>query len=292
MADSWCRSLPLPMPGQPRRQRARNSPWPRATVSRAVSWSRLLTHPGISRHSLILPTHRLILRAPQRHGHQPRRDQLKTPEEPLDLLPRAHRHRRWRPFVQLLVAAPDIPLSIGTRVRDHQVAPRRQHVAAKSHSGVRIVRIRYEVQDSHQQERHGPVEIDQVTNGGIIKNDARISKICFNYRRPRDIRQNCATVRYSDRIIVDIHHVRLRVLVLSYLVHISRGGNPRADVDELSYSLADQVPHSPAHEIPIRLHHERKLRPKTNSLLRHPPVHLEIMRTTQVVVIHSGSARA
>src|ERR1035437_2603643 len=127
---------------------------------------------------------------------------------------------------------------------------------------------------------------------GSSKNDARISKICFNYRRPRDIRQNCASLRYSDRIIVDIHHVRLRILALSYLVHISRGRNPRADVDELSYSLADQVPHSPAHEIPIRLHHERKLRPKTNSLLRHPPVHLEIMRTTQVVVIHSGSARA
>ena len=73
-------------------------------------------------------------------------------------------------------------------------------------------------------------------------------------------------------------------------MHVALGGNAGTDVQKLGDARPDHVAHCTAQECPVGLHDQRQFRPQLDRPTGHPTVDREVVRATEVVVIHSGHA--
>jgi hypothetical protein len=94
------------------------------------------------------------------------------------------------------------------------------------------------------------------------------------------------------RVVIDIDHAHVGSHPLGQLVHVGRGGQAAAEVQELPDALVPgQVPHRPAEERPVVARDRRHVRDHGDKPLGRLPVGGEVVLTAEQVVVDPGHVR-
>ncbi|CAD5918539.1 protein of unknown function [Streptomyces sp. KY75] len=155
----------------------------------------------------------------------------------------------------------------------------------------RIVGVLDEVEHRDEQQGHRAVQVEESGDRRVLQDLLGAAQVGGGDDGQVVALQHRLAVCDGDRVVVDVRHLGPRVGGLGHLVDVAEGRDAGADVEELIDPLADRVPHGPAHKGPIRLHDLGKAREELHGLPRGFPVHLEIVRSAQIEVVHAGHAR-
>src|SRR4029077_8670554 len=99
--------------------------------------------------------------------------------------------------------------------------------------------------------------------------------------------EECLGVGQHDRVVVQIDHAGGRVDPLGDLVHVVRGGQARADVQQLPEAdLADQVTDHPAEDVTLSPHPELDRGDRREHPVTHVPIGGEVVLPAQQVVVY------
>lgn len=175
-------------------------------------------------------------------------------------------------------------------MRDDQEAAGREGVPQFGDGALRVVGVLDEVQDGDEEQGHGPVQVEEFADLGCREDLPGLAQVGGHDSRAVVAVEDGPAVRDGDRVVVDVHDARFGVGRLGHFVDVAESGDSGSDVQELGDALLDRVTHRPAHEGTIRLHDLREPRHELHRLAGRLPVHLEVVRTAQVVVVDPGHA--
>lgn len=232
--------------------------------------------------------------APVRHRYESGLDHRVPLEEPGDLVARPHDQ-----------GAADVPVDIDRAARllrgernplvrgvgDDDEAAGGEGFAQFGDGGVRVVGVLDEVEYGDEQQGHRAVQVEQSGDLRALHDALRVTEIRGGDHRPLVSFEYDPAVRDRDGVVIDIRDAGFRVGRLGDFVHIAESRYSGADVQELVDALAHRVTHSPAHKGPIRLHDLGEPRHELHGLASRFPVHLEIVRSAQIEVVHARHAR-
>ena len=224
-------------------------------------------------------------------------DDLEAGEESLDLLHRPYMYLRRRILIDVRHAL-DYPVRVslrgfrGNAVRDGQVTARCQVIAVFGDDLMRLLLVRHEVQGADAQHTHrlGKVELGEHLR--VPEDLGRPAQIAeHDTDRVAPLEQRLA-MRADHRIVVDVHHTRVRRDRLRHLVHAVLRGQAGAEVEKLADArLPSQEADHPADERPVVTDHPRDIGERGGQLLRGPPVGREVVLAAQNVVVDPGHVR-
>ena len=157
---------------------------------------------------------------------------------------------------------------------------------------LRLLGVQQEMQDRDEDEPDRLGEVNQPACLGMGQNRGRIAQVSLDNSGPAVAGQQLAALGHGDRVAVGVQHPRVRRDQLGDLVHVARGRDAGADVDELADArLLREEPHRTAQESPVRPAGSRD--PRVQGL--HPGAQLavgrQVMRPAQPVVIDPRDAR-
>ena len=93
-------------------------------------------------------------------------------------------------------------------------------------------------------------------------------------------------MRQDDRVVVEVDDLGRRGDPLCDLVHVLRGGQPRADVEQLpGPGFPHQVAHDAAEHVPLGAHPHLNRGHRGDDPVAHRPVGGEVVLATQRVIV-------
>jgi hypothetical protein len=148
------------------------------------------------------------------------------------------------------------------------------------------------VQDAAEQQADRLVPVQVLAHLRVGEKAGRVPEVAVHGEGHLVVGEQRPGVGQDDRVVVEVDHPGSRVDRVGDLVHVLRGRQPGADVEELSQArLADQVPDHAAEQVTLRpdTHlHGGKL---GDDLIGDGPVGGEVVLAAEQVVIHPGDVR-
>lgn len=143
------------------------------------------------------------------------------------------------------------------------------------------------MEDGYEQQRHRTVHIEEFGDLAALQDLLRAPQIGGDDHRPVVALEYGLAVRDRNGVVVDVRDSGLGVGRLGDFVDIAEGRYTGTYVQELSDALTHRMTHGPAHKGAIGLHDLGKSRHELHGLAGRFPVHLEIVRSAQIEVIHA-----
>ena len=144
------------------------------------------------------------------------------------------------------------------------------------------------MQHAHEQEREGPGEVDERPGQLVVQDLIGAAQVGLEHLGGAAGQQGAPVGAY-DGVVVDVENPCAAGDLLGDLVHVSRGGQAGADVDELPDPvLLGEDPHHPAQERPVSPGDERQLRHHLDELVSRGTVGREVVLALEEVVVHPG----
>ncbi|HEX9042061.1 MAG TPA: hypothetical protein VF838_13695 [Trebonia sp.] len=225
-------------------------------------------------------------------GHDPRRHELQVAEESADLAKGAEPDPA-EPFEHVLLQFGGGRVAGVKQVMDEHVAAGRQRAGELGHQPPRVVVVKQVVQDAAQQQadRLAPVE---VRADRLARHDRRrLAQVTLLGERQGLVAQDGTGVRQHHGVVVHVDHPGARRGPAGDLVDVVRGGQARADVEQLpDADLAHQVADRPAEHVTLRLYAGLYLGEPGDDPHPHCPVCGEVVLPAEEVVIdprHMGT---
>jgi hypothetical protein len=191
------------------------------------------------------------VRAPVGDIHQPRRHGLQPRHKLADVLGCAGLPRQPNlssHLVMLVRRCPRFPDALREREEaagGERAGRRGQHAGSYGIIGNRV---------QHRQEQHGNrlAEVDQAAYIRMSQDVMRPGHVRHDHCRAAVLRQQRSAVCQHHGVVVDIDHARIRLELLSDLMHVLRGRQAAAHVQELpDPGLTGQEPHHPVQKQPV-----------------------------------------
>ena len=149
------------------------------------------------------------------------------------------------------------------------------------------------MQHRAQHDRDRRAEIDHGPHVRVVQDARRVPQVTLDRADPRRRAQQGPRVRDDDRVVIDVDHARPRVQLARDLVDIARGGQPRADVDELPDArLVGQEPDGAAQETPVRPRRCPRIGHHGQQLAGGLPVFGVVVLAAEQVVVDAAQHRA
>jgi hypothetical protein len=181
---------------------------------------------------------------------------------------------------------------VAGRVREGQVAARRDGLHQPGHQGGRVVLVGDAVQDAEEHDRDRPAEVQDPGGPGQDRGEVAQVGVDVGGRALGAAGQQGPGVQEHDRVVVHVHHPGVRRHPLGHLVRVVRRGQPGPDVEELPDArLGGQVVHHAAEKRPLRADAEPYFRQRGDDLLGDHPVRREVILAAQPVVVDPRDMR-
>ena len=227
------------------------------------------------------------LGAPRRTGDESRLHQLHPGQQPPDLRGAARPDRRGG----VLIPEPhrlgvSLPAEFQRGVGQQEIAAGHDRVQQGPDDRSGLVVVQHEVQDAQHDERDRLAEVERGLRGphdggGLVRVGVDVAG-----DRRRGAGQERAGVGQDDRVVVDIHHPRVRPDGRGDLMGVLRGGQARADVQELPHPGTGHETDRAAEERPVGPGHLHDARMHRAHMLSGRLVDPEVVLAAQPVVPH------
>lgn len=183
---------------------------------------------------------------------------------------------------------PRSPREVGGRVAGHQVAAGGQSVEKPRDQFVRAVLVRNEVQQGHERQRDGAVEVQDLPRA--LHDGVRVTEVGPQVLRHGVVRapEQIRRVGEDDRVVVAVDDVRAGRDLLGDLMEVGLRGYATADVQELADALAGQPVRGSVHEGPVDPGHDRNSGIEGQHLPAHRLVYRVVVSAAEVPVVHPG----
>jgi alditol oxidase len=223
---------------------------------------RLPLAPHRAPHRRLARVGRAGLRPPVLKWHDAGFHQVRAGEEARHLIPVAVRELLLDPAARHRLHFPQCLRGeeLRAQVREREVAAGRHGVHHPGHDRIRVVGVRYRVQDRDQRDRHRLREVKQ--SACLAEDGAGVAQVGVDVLGgPRVAAgEQRAGVGEHDRVVVHVHHTGLRRDRLGDLVGVARRRDAGADVEELpDPRLGGEVADDAAEERPVGPRGERPL---------------------------------
>src|SRR5215469_12628427 len=120
---------------------------------------------------------------------------------------------------------------------DDQEAARCHYRPQYADDLVWVLVVFYEMQDSDQQERDRPGEVDQLPSLQLTDDSIGLPQVSINHGHARALLHQRPAVRHYDGVVIDISDPRVWPDGLRDLVSVAGGRQTAADVHELANAL-------------------------------------------------------
>src|SRR5690606_9863020 len=140
----------------------------------------------------------------------------------------------------------------------------------------------------HRQNPDGAGEVQELPDARCVQHPLRIPDVLLHDRHPWIVAQQIPGVRDGNGFEVDIGDAGFRVVVVRDLVHVADGRYPGTEVEELVDALLDHEPHRPPQEGPVLPGPVASGRDDRELFFGGLPVHCQVRRAAEVVVVHPG----
>jgi hypothetical protein len=184
-----------------------------------------------------------------------------------------------------------IGVEVAGGVRKHQQAAGRQHLAVGREHARRVLLLGHEVHHRHQHQGHRLVEVDQLADGGVFDDGARLAHVAEEEAGVARPGQPGAGVGRHDRVVVDVGDADVRRDRVGQFMGVRRGGDAGADVDDLPDSALGDEAHRTAEEIAVGAGAGGHLGGDLHHAVRGLPVDLVVVPAAEEVVVHPGRVR-
>ena len=141
------------------------------------------------------------------------------------------------------------------------------------------------MQETHEQDRQGLVEIDHAPDPGVVEDVVRLARVLLDHNCVVDPRQQLPAVSDHDRVVVRVHHARLGSDSVRDFVHIALRGKPGADVEELTDAGFGKKVHSATQKCPVFPRYERCIRDDGAQLVDKRAVDCVIVLAPERIVV-------
>src|SRR5580704_2357151 len=148
-----------------------------------------------------------------------------------------------------------------------------------------------EVQDAGEDDTDGVGQVDQVRQAWIGQDAGGVAHVAGHGDHAGALGQQAAGVRDDDRVVVHVRDPHIRVDAPSDVVGVHRGGQARADIDELPDPATGYVADGPPEEPPVLPGHLRGGRVNGQHLLGQLAVDGEVILAAEPVVPDAGDVR-
>jgi len=162
----------------------------------------------------------------------------------------------------------------------------RARLAVRGDDRGRVVLVGDERQHRDEQDRERAGEVD-ADRDGLLEHLARVAQVGVQDVHLRHVGEQCPGVGDGHGVRVDVDRVGLGVGREDDLVHVARGGDARAEVEELVDAGGAQVLDGAVEEGAVRAHHVRRVGEDAQGLLGQLPVGGEVVRAPEEVVVHA-----
>ena len=150
----------------------------------------------------------------------------------------------------------------------------------------RLLLVKEKVQDAAQHQADRLVPVEQVAGGG--EDACWVAEVATDSERPLVVGQQRRGVGDHHRVVVQVDDADVRVETLGDLVHVLRGGQARADVEQLDQALiANHVPDDAGEHAALRPHAALDRGQHSDHPVRQRPVDREIITPAKQVVVHT-----
>lgn len=178
-------------------------------------------------------------------------------------------------------------------MRDRDVGPGRERIDVPAHDPCRIELVVDVVQDAAQDQRQRAGEIEVRGDLRVSQQSVGLGQVRGHEMRVRVALEQDAAVDVAHRVVVDVHHARVGILLLRDLVGVADGRQSGADIEELvDAGGTGQVAHHAMQPAAIHPGHITLPRRDFGDLVAHVAIDLVIVLATEGGVVDSGDARA
>jgi hypothetical protein len=175
-------------------------------------------------------------------------------------------------------------------VADEQAAAGRERVDQRRHQAGRLLLVHDLVQDAAQHQADRLVPVEQLAGGG--EDAFGVTQVALDRERPLVVGQQRRRVRHHHRVVVQVNDAHVRVVALGDLMDVLRGGQARADIEQLGHPrVADQVADRPGENIALHPHACLRGGHAGQDPLGQRPVDREIVTAAEQVVVNARTIR-
>jgi hypothetical protein len=147
------------------------------------------------------------------------------------------------------------------------------------------------VQDLEEDNRDRLIEVEMLADGRQAQQFLRLTEVGLDDDDLLRLGEQGVSVGNHDRIVVDIDDLRVRVDLVSDLMHVVLGRQAGPDVQELTDALLREKTNGPPQERPVFAHLLLGFWEYPKDALGSAAVSLEVLSTSQHVVIHPRNVR-
>jgi hypothetical protein len=147
------------------------------------------------------------------------------------------------------------------------------------------------VQDLEEDNRDRLSEVEMLADGRQVQQRLRLPEVGLDDDDLLRLGEQGVSVGNHDRIVVDVDDLRVRVDLVSDLMHVVLGRQARPDVQELADALLREITDGPPQERPVFAHLLLGFGKNPQHALGGAAVSLEVLSTAQHVVIHPRDVR-